>query len=50
MEEAIDFCNLVGTLTVMKKGVQASLPTLEEVNDYKDRIHTENVSTMVYIL
>lgn len=31
MDEAVDFGNRVGTLTVMKKGAQTSLPTLEEV-------------------
>lgn len=34
IDEAIDFCNIVGTLTVMKKGAQTSLPTLEEVEAF----------------
>lgn len=33
--EAIDFCNMVGTLTVMKEGAQSSLPTLEQVLEWQ---------------
>jgi ribokinase len=32
--EAIDFSNIVGTLTVMKRGAQASLPSLKDVNSF----------------
>lgn len=35
IDEAIDFCNIVGTLTVMKKGAQTSLPTLEDVTCFE---------------
>lgn len=35
IDGAIDFANIVGTLTVTKKGAQNSLPTLEEVINYK---------------
>lgn len=31
IDEAVDFGNIVGTLTVMKKGAQTSLPTIEDV-------------------
>ncbi len=31
IDEAVDFGNIVGTLTVMKKGAQISLPTIEDV-------------------
>lgn len=32
IDEAVDFGNIVGTLTVTKKGAQTSLPTMEEVD------------------
>ena len=35
IDDAIDFANMVGTLTVTKKGAQASLPTLEDVMKFK---------------
>lgn len=35
IDDAIDFCNIVGTLTVMKSGAQASLPTLKQVEEYR---------------
>jgi len=31
IDEAVDFGNIVGTLTVLKKGAQTSLPTMEDV-------------------
>lgn len=34
MDEAVDFANAVGTLTVTRKGAQTSLPTLDEVENY----------------
>jgi len=34
IDEAVDFGNIVGTLTVMKKGAQTSLPTLEDVLNF----------------
>lgn len=34
IDEAIDFANVVGTLTVMKKGAQTSLPTLADVSNF----------------
>ena len=33
IDEAVDFGNIVGTLTVMKKGAQTSFPFLSEVNE-----------------
>ena len=33
--EAVEFGNIVGTLTVTKKGAQTSLPTIEDVNSFK---------------
>lgn len=35
IDEAVDFGNVVGTLTVTKKGAQTSLPTLEDVENFK---------------
>jgi ribokinase len=35
IDSAIDFANIVGTLTVMKKGAQTSLPTLSEVEAFQ---------------
>jgi ribokinase len=35
IDEAIDFANTVGALTVMKKGAQPSLPFLEEVERFR---------------
>ena len=35
LDEAIDFANIVGTLTVTKKGAQASLPSLQEVLSFQ---------------
>jgi ribokinase len=35
IDEAVDFGNIVGTLTVTKKGAQTSLPTLKDVEDFK---------------
>ncbi len=37
IDEAVDFANSVGTLTVMKQGAQSSLPTLEEVLAFTSR-------------
>lgn len=34
INKAIDFANAVGTITVTKKGAQASLPSLQEVREY----------------
>lgn len=34
LDEAIDFANIVGTLTVTKRGAQSSLPTLAEVEAF----------------
>jgi ribokinase len=34
IEEAIDFANIVGPLTVTKEGAQTSLPTMEDVYNY----------------
>jgi len=34
IDEAVDFANIVGPLTVMKKGAQTSLPTIKDVEDY----------------
>lgn len=34
IDSAVDFGNIVGTLTVMKNGAQASLPSIAEVNEY----------------
>lgn len=34
IDEAIDFANIVGTLTVTKKGAQTSLPTIEDVHSF----------------
>lgn len=34
IESAVDFGNIVGTLTVMKSGAQASLPSLEDVEEF----------------
>ena len=34
IDEAVDFGNIVGALTVTRKGAQASLPTIDEVNNY----------------
>lgn len=34
INEAVDFANIVGTLTVMKKGAQTSLPTLKDVERF----------------
>jgi ribokinase len=34
IDEAVDFGNIVGTLTVTKKGAQTSLPTMEDVDYY----------------
>lgn len=34
IDEAVDFGNIVGTLTVMKKGAQTSLPTLQDVLNF----------------
>lgn len=34
IDEAVDFGNIVGTLTVTKKGAQTSLPTLEAVHSF----------------
>jgi len=31
---AVDFANIVGTLTVTKKGAQVSLPSLEDVQNF----------------
>lgn len=35
IDEAINFATLVGALTVMKKGAQPSLPSLEEVENFQ---------------
>lgn len=37
IDEAIDFANTVGTLTVMKSGAQTSLPTLSEVKEFIEK-------------
>lgn len=37
IDEAVDFANIAGTLTVMKKGAQASLPTLKDIQDFIER-------------
>lgn len=37
IDDAIDFANVVGTLTVTKKGAQSSLPTLEDVTGFAGR-------------
>jgi len=34
IDEAVDFANIVGTLTVTKKGAQTSLPTVKDVENY----------------
>jgi ribokinase len=34
IDEAVDFGNIVGTLTVTKKGAQTSLPTLKDVENF----------------
>jgi len=34
MDEAVDFGNIVGTLTVTKKGAQTSLPSMEDVENF----------------
>lgn len=34
IDDTIDFCNIIGTLTVMKKGAQISLPYYDEVMNY----------------
>ncbi|MGE5614260.1 MAG: ribokinase [Bacillota bacterium] len=34
IDEAVDFANIVGTLTVMKKGAQTSLPYIQEVEEF----------------
>jgi len=36
IDEAVDFGNKVGTLTVMKKGAQTSLPSREDVEAFND--------------
>lgn len=35
LDEAIDFANIVGTLTVTRKGAQSSLPSLKDVDAFK---------------
>jgi ribokinase len=35
IDEAVNFANIVGTLTVMKRGAQPSLPFLQDVQNYK---------------
>ena len=35
IEEAMDFASKVGALSVMKEGAQTSLPTLEDVLNFK---------------
>lgn len=35
IEEAMDFASKVGALSVMKEGAQSSLPTLEEVSNFR---------------
>jgi len=43
IDEAVDFGNIVGTLTVTKKGAQTSLPTMEDVNLFLNaQIKNEN--------
>jgi ribokinase len=37
MEEAATFANYVSSIVVTRKGAQASIPTLEEVNEYINR-------------
>lgn len=37
LNAAVDFANTVGTLTVMKKGAQVSLPSLEDVHHFASR-------------
>lgn len=37
IDETMEFCNYVGTLTVMKKGAQNSLPYYDEVIEWKHR-------------
>ncbi len=34
IDEAVDFANIVGTITVTRKGAQSSLPLLSEVDDF----------------
>ena len=34
IDDAIDFANIVGTITVTRKGAQSSLPTLDEVENF----------------
>ncbi len=35
MEEAMDFASKVGALSVLKEGAQSSLPTLEDVENFR---------------
>ena len=35
VEEAMDFASKVGALSVMKEGAQSSLPTLEDVENFR---------------
>lgn len=34
IDEAVDFANIVGTITVTRKGAQSSIPLLSEVDDF----------------
>lgn len=37
IDSAIDFANIVGTLTVTKKGAQTSLPSMKDVLEFKNQ-------------
>lgn len=38
IDEAVDFGSIVGAMTVTKKGAQTSLPTIEEVNKFINKL------------
>lgn len=41
IDEAVHFANIVGAITVTKKGAQTSLPTIEEVEKFKNEQRPE---------
>ena len=38
LDEAVDFATIVGALTVTRKGAQPSLPTMQDVREFIDRV------------
>jgi ribokinase len=43
IDEAVEFANIVGTLTVTKKGAQASLPDMRDVEEFIKNLQPKNI-------